>query len=73
MCLDVDGLVDRNDVRERMEEALRNVPVYLRGPDPETWGTSEQEIANLAAAEAMAGGPTTTTRQRERRRPEPDA
>lgn len=55
LASDADGLVDRGKVREELDRALRQVPEMITGPDRDTWGTSEDAIAGLAAAEAVFG------------------
>ena len=53
---EVDGLVNRAEVREGLDRSLAEIPDRFH-PDRETWGMSEEARAGLAAAEALAGPP----------------
>lgn len=61
----VDGLVNREEVFAALGEELQAWPALVSaGPtidgvvwDPQTWGTTPEAQANLAAAVAFAGPP----------------
>lgn len=49
---DVDGMVDRYEVRKKLDEALAKAQAKL---DPEEWGTSEEARSDMQRMMSLAG------------------